>query len=77
MTTKFIGVKEFRQNIASLAKTAKKKNQRLVIMNRSVPILDVRPVADNDFDLSIERGLADMKAGRVLTVEQVKKRLGI
>ena len=51
MTTKFIGVKEFRQNIAKIAKNSKKNNQRIVILNRNTPILEVRPLSNKDFTL--------------------------
>ncbi|HEX3099621.1 MAG TPA: hypothetical protein VHQ41_01470 [Patescibacteria group bacterium] len=82
MTTKFVGVKEFRQNIAKFAKSSKKNKQRLVILNRNVPIFEVRPISEKDFTLEklsskIERGLKDVKAGRVYTQAQVMKSLGL
>lgn len=82
MTTKFIGVKEFRQNIAKFAKSSKKNNQRIVILNRTTPILEVRPISDKDAKLdnlmlSIQRGLDDVKAGRVYTQEQMERKFGL
>lgn len=82
MTTKFIGVKEFRQNIAKFAKSSKKNNHRLVILNRTTPILEVRPISDEDANLDnlmlkVQRGLDDVKAGRFYTHEQVKGMLGL
>lgn len=82
MTTKFIGVKEFRQNIAKFAKSSKKNNQRIVILNRTTPILEVRPISDKDANLDnlmlkIQRGLDDAKAGRFYTHEQVEEMLGL
>ena len=82
MTTKFIGVKEFRQNIAKIAKSSKKNNQRLVILNRNTPILEVRPLSGKDFTLEslaldIQQGLDDAKAGRVYSQIQVEAMLGL
>lgn len=82
MTTKFIGVKEFRQNIAKIAKNSKKNNQRLVILSRNVPILEVRPLSDQDFTLEsltlgIKQGLDDAKAGRVYSQAQIESMLGL
>ena len=82
MTTKFVGIKEFRQNIAGLTASSKKKNQRLIILNRNTPIFEVRPISDTDFTaenfaLGIERGLADMKAGRVYTQAQIESMFGL
>jgi hypothetical protein len=82
MTTKFIGVKEFRQNIAKIAKNSKKNNQRLIILNRNTPILEVRPLSPKDFTLEnlalgIQQGLDDAKAGRVFSQSQVESMLGL
>ena len=82
MTTKFIGVKEFRQNIAKIAKTSKKNNQRLIVLNRNTPILEVKPLYLEDvtlenLTLAIEQGLEDAKAGRVYSQTQVEKMFGI
>lgn len=82
MTTKFIGVKEFRQNIAKIAKNSKMHNQRLVILNRNTPIFEVRPLSGKDVTLEslalgIEQGLRDAKAGRVYTQTQVETMLGL
>lgn len=82
MTTKFIGVKEFRQNIAKIAKNSKKNNQRIVILNRNTPILEVRPLSNKDFTLEslalgIQQGLDDAKTGRVYSQAQVESMLGL
>ena len=82
MTTKFIGVKEFRQNIAKIAKNSRKNNQRLVILNRNVPIFEVRPLSQKDLTLEnlvqdIQEGLDDVKAGRVYSQEEIESMLGL
>lgn len=82
MTTKFIGIKEFRQNISKIAKNSKKNNQRLIVLNRNTPIFEVNPLSDADQTLEslamgIQQGLADAKAGRVYTQAQVESMLGL
>ncbi len=82
MTTKFIGIKEFRQNISRLAKSSKKNNQRLVILNRNTPVFEVNPLNGTDLTLEslawgVQQGLADAKAGRVYTQAQVESMLGL
>ena len=82
MTTKFIGIKEFRQNISKIAKSSKKNNQRLIVLNRNTPIFEVNPLSDSDQTLEslamgIQQGLADVKAGRVYTQAQVESMLGL
>lgn len=82
MATKFIGVKEFRQNISKIAKKSIKTGDRLIILNRNVPILEIRPLSGKEQTVeslaeAIKKGLADVEAGRVYTHEQVKKKLGL
>lgn len=82
MTTKFIGIREFRQNISELYKSAQKKDLRYVILNKNKPVFEVRPLSEKD--ASLERLLAitqeariDAKAGRVYSLESLEKELGI
>jgi hypothetical protein len=82
MTTKFIGIKEFRQNISKIAKSSKKNNQRLVILNRNTPIFEVNPLSDKDLTLEslalgIKQGLSDVKVGRVYSQTQVESMFGL
>lgn len=44
MTTKFIGVKELRQNMARVAYAARKHNQRLIVLKKNEPIFELRPL---------------------------------
>lgn len=79
MTTKFIGIKEFRQNISKLSK---KTDQRLVVLNRNTPVFEVKPLTGQDITLEklafdIQQGLDDAKAGRVYTQDQVESIFGL
>jgi antitoxin (DNA-binding transcriptional repressor) of toxin-antitoxin stability system len=82
MVTRFIGVKEFRQNMAKLAQKARKNNERLIILRKNEPIFELRPLSKKDATLEklmrdIEEAREDVKAGRVYTTEEVRKNLGI
>jgi len=49
MTTKFIGIKEFRKNISSYAQKAQSKKERLIVMNRNTPLFEIKSFsADTD-----------------------------
>ena len=70
MTTKFIGVKEFRQNMSKISKQAKKNNQRLIVLNNNKPIFELRPLNEKEVILEnlvaeVQEGLKDMEKGLV------------
>ena len=82
MTTKFIGVKEFRQNMAKISEMARKKNQRLIVLRKNEPIFELRPLSKKDatlerLALDIHEGLEDVKAGRVYSHEEIKDFFGL
>lgn len=82
MTTHFVGVKEFRQNLSKLSERARKKNERFIILRNNEPILEVRPLSKKDAALEtlirdIEEAEEDVKAGRVYTLEDVQDALGL
>lgn len=76
MNTKFIGIKDFRQNIAGYAKQASAGTERLVIMNRNKPLFEIKPFAQDVYlDSFVESVLAakrDVEAGgRTYTSEEI------
>lgn len=79
--TKFIGIKEFRQNMAEFAKTARDKKQRIVVMNRNKPLFEIKPFADDvyldSFVASILEAESDAAAGQVVSHDELVKRLGL
>lgn len=82
MTTKFIGVKEFRQNMAKISEQARKKNERLIVLRKNEPIFELRPLSKKAATLEklsfdIQAGLEDIKAGRVYTHEEIKDFFGL
>ena len=81
-TTKFIGVREFRQNISELYKTAQNKNIKYMVLNKNKPVFEVRPISEKESSLeqliaiTIE-ARADSKSGRIYSLESLEKELGI
>ena len=76
MTTRFIGLKEFRQNMAKFSAEAYKKNQRLVILRKNYPVFEIRPLSAKQAftdDLMIRLGQADddFKTGRTFSQNEI------
>lgn len=81
MLTKFIGMKEFRQNMATYTKNTK-KGVRYVILKKNVPVLDVRPIDEKQFafeklSAELEEAEKDIREGNVYSHEEVLKHLGL
>jgi len=82
MTTQMIGVKEFRDNITTLWKKAKKKNVRYIVMHHSTPVLEVNPIHDDTLILEnlakeIKETRRQVKKGDVYSETEVYKELGL
>ena len=81
MNTKFIGIKDFRQNISDYAKRARKESVRFVIMNRNKPLFELKPFAeDTTLDSFVSEVLTaekDVAKGNFHTQEEIMKELGI
>lgn len=76
MNTKFIGVKDFRQNMATYAKKAQSKTTRYIVVNRAVPLFEIAPfdedsTLDSVFD-KVMAAKAEVAAGKALTHAQMK-----
>ena len=75
MTTKIIGIKEFRADISNFAKKAKKGDVRYIVMNRNTPLFELKPFADNEGLESIfneiQAAKSDIKKGNVYTQEDI------
>lgn len=77
MTTKTIGIKEFRANISDVVTKAQKLNVRYVVMNHNRPLFEIRPFKkDATIDSLVEEIIEaqkDVKKGRVHPQEEVLK----
>jgi len=82
MVTKLIGIREFRQNITSLHKKARKNNWRFIVFNRNQPVFRVEPLSKKDATLEklafdIVEAREDVKKGRLYTAEEIRKEIGL
>ena len=82
MITKLIGVREFRQNIASLYKKANKNNWRFIVLNKNNPIFKVEPLNKKGaivekLIMDIAEAREDVKKNRVFDFEKICKELGL
>ena len=82
METRLIGVREFRQNIASLYKRAIKNNWRYVVLNRNQPIFRIEPLSKKDAVIEklakdVKEAREDIKKGRVYDFEEVCNEIGL
>ena len=82
MTTKFIGVKELRQNLSKVTKRAEKNKERLIVLRNNEPIFELRPIPKKNrviekLLLDIDKARQDVKKGDVYTLEQVEKMLDL
>ena len=76
MTTKFIGIKDFRQNISGYTNEAKIKNIRIIVMKKNVPVFEVNPIDEKEYaylKLSEELSSSEdqIKRGKSYTQEEV------
>ena len=72
MTTKLISLNEFRSNLSNIWKTAKKKNEKYIVMVHSKPVLEVRPVKENDFTKDFLDAMKDVwKSSEVQKTKEV------
>ncbi|HVW67234.1 MAG TPA: hypothetical protein VHA78_05945 [Candidatus Peribacteraceae bacterium] len=77
MTTRAIGIKEFRQNISKLSK---EKNTVYIVMNHQKPIFKVEPIDEDQLILEkfaeqIDRGLKESTKGKTVSSAALRKRL--
>lgn len=82
MTTKMIGIKEFRQNIAYFSKEARDKNIVFIVLKKNVPILEIRGIDEKNFALEslsseVKRARNDVKKSKVHSQESIMKEFGL
>ena len=83
MATQYVGLKEFKAKINDYAAKVQKKNARFVVMKKNKPLFEVSALQDDEgvytqeFIKDLREALDDVKYGRVISHEQMKKRYGI
>ena len=79
MDTKFIGIKDFRQNISSYAKKAQNSEGRFIVVNRNNPLFELKPFKEDEsldsLFSEIVKAERDIEAGKYYTHEDILKEL--
>lgn len=82
MTTRFIGIKEFRANISKFAVQARKKQQRLILTRNQEPVFEMRPISKKDVTLEqlmkqIKKSEEEIRQGKFYTQAQMERLVGL
>ena len=82
MTTKFIGMKDFRQHIAGYTKDARVHNIRFIILKKNVPVFEVKPIDEKEFTLEklaeeIKTAREEVKKGKVYSQQEIMEEFGL
>ncbi len=87
MTTRIIGIREFRQNMSKLSRDARKNKKPVcfIVMNHSVPVFEVKPIVDEDglenrlimekYCKELEESLAQAERGDVVSLDEVMQEI--
>jgi len=82
MTTKLIGIKQFRQNVTNLWKEARTKKIRYIVLFHSKPVFEVNPISEEDIlmerlAVDVAKAREQYKRGEYYTEEETFKKLGL
>jgi PHD/YefM family antitoxin component YafN of YafNO toxin-antitoxin module len=83
MTTKFIGMKEFRQNLAHYTEAIRENGDvSYIILRKNVPVLKVSPVDEKEFVMEklrqeLDEAEASYRRGEYYTQEEIMKEFGL
>lgn len=82
MTTQLIGLKDFRQNLATYTNKARLKQIRYIVLRKNIPVFEVKPISQKDaifeqLAADIAAARQQVKAGKVYSQQQVRQLLGL
>ncbi len=82
MKTELIGIKEFRQNIASYTSKAKENGITYIVLRKNVPVLEVKSINEKDFALEklsneISEARQQVKEGKIIDQKEIMEEFGI
>lgn len=82
MTTKIVGIKEYRQNITSLWKEARKHDIRYIVMYHAKPIFEVNPLHGEEVTLEalkrdVKKARKQAERGEVYSHQAIMAEFGI
>ena len=82
MTTKLIGIKEFRRNLTKVSKEAQTKNVYFIVMRHSKPVMKVLPMTRKELELEklradIAEARAQARRGEGHSSAEIRSMLGL
>jgi len=78
MQVKILGIKEFRQNMSSIADQVAAKKYRFVIARKNKPVFELRPLTEKDLFLEdVRKRIENAKNSKSYTTEEVIKLLNL
>lgn len=82
MATKFVGIKELRQDMAKITKNAQERGDRIIVLRKNKPVFELWPLTDEaalveSFRRDIEEALDEKRKGEVYSQDEVEKILGL
>lgn len=82
MTTKFVGMKDFRQNMSKYAIQANKENVKFIVLKKNTPVLEINPIDQKEFayvrlSKELDESEKQVKNGESFTQEEVMKEFGL
>lgn len=78
MTTKFVGMKDFRQNMSQYTKQANSKKIKFIVLKKNVPVLEINPIDEKEYvytklSKELDESEKQIKKGKFYTQEEVMK----
>lgn len=82
MITKMVGVKDFRQNLASYHKKAIKNGWNILVMNRNQAIFEIKPLNKKEAVLKkiaaeIAEAREQARTGKIFTMQEIRREFGV
>lgn len=82
MATKFIGMKEFRQNLAHYTDEAQKDKSSFIVLKKNTPVLLVQAIDPKEFEVAVlkkqlQEAKDEIDKGNYYTHDQVKEMFGL
>jgi len=82
MTTKFVGMKDFRQNMSQYTAQANSEKIKFIILKKNIPVLEITPIDEKEYTYTklskeLDESEAQIKEGKFYTQEEVMGEFGL
>ncbi len=82
MTTKFVGMKDFRQNMSRYTKEANNQKIKFIVLKKNTPVLEISPIDEKEYAYTkivkeLEESKQQIQNGEFATQEEIMHEFGI